>query len=49
MKKIKVNREAVKSAVAKMVSDKATVRAFLKGKTSKETLSKSGITLAKPL
>jgi len=49
MKTIKINREAVKSSVAKMVSDKATVRAFLKGKTSFDTLSQKGITLAKPI
>lgn len=32
-----------------MVSDKATVRSFLKGKTSIQTVTQKGIKLAKPL
>lgn len=49
MNKIVINKETVKACVAKMVADKAAVRSFLKGKTSIETLTQKGITLAKPI
>lgn len=32
-----------------MVTDKATVRSFLKGKTSIETVTQKGIKFAKPI
>lgn len=32
-----------------MVTDKATVRSFLKGKTSLETVTQKGIKFAKPI
>ena len=49
MKKVVVNREAVRVAVAKMVADKAAVRSFMQGKISIAALEKKGITLAKPI
>lgn len=49
MNKILINKEKVIESVAKMLSDKDAVRSYMKGKTSKDTLSKKGIKLAKPL
>jgi len=49
MNKVKINRDKVIKSLAKMLSDKEVVRSYMKGKTSKNTLSKKGITLAKPL
>ena len=49
MKKVVVNKKSVIESVTKMVTDKNTVRQFLKGKTTIETLKQKGITLAKPL
>lgn len=49
MNKIVVNKKSVIESVAKMVSDKAVVRSYLKGNVSLELLKEKGITLAKPL
>lgn len=49
MKKIVIDKEAVISSVAKMVSDKSAVRSFLKGRISIETLTQKGIKFAKPI
>lgn len=49
MYKVKTNKDKVIKSVAKMRSDKEVVRSYIKGKTSKDTLSKKGIKLAKPL
>ena len=49
MKKITINKETILESVAKMASDKDTVRLFLKGKTPITTLKEKGITLANPL
>ena len=49
MKKKEVNRDVIVKSVAKMVSDKETVRAYIKGKTSISAIHKKGIKLAKPL
>jgi formylmethanofuran dehydrogenase subunit B len=49
MNKIIINKVKAIESVAKMLSDKDAVRSYMKGKTSKETLSKKGIQLAKPL
>ena len=48
MKKI-ITKESIMKSITKMVSDKATVRSFLKGKTSIQTVTQKGIKLAKPL
>jgi hypothetical protein len=49
MNKVKINKDKVIKSVAKMLSDKEVVRSYIKGKTSKDTLSKKGIKLANPL
>jgi len=49
MSKVKINKDKVTQFVAKMLSDKETVRSYLKEKISKNTLFKKGIKLAKPL
>ena len=49
MNKVTINKDKVIKSVAKMLSDKEVVRSYMKGKTSKNTLSKKGIKLAKPL
>jgi predicted transcriptional regulator len=49
MGKVKIDKDNVIKSVAKMLSDKEVVRSYMKGKTSKTTLSKKGIKLAKPL
>lgn len=43
MKTITVNKNAVKKAIIKMREDKITVRSFLQGKISAETLSSKNI------
>jgi DNA-binding winged helix-turn-helix (wHTH) protein len=48
MKRI-ITKESIMKSIAKMVADKATVRSFLKGNTSIETVTKKGIKFAKPL
>jgi hypothetical protein len=47
--KVKINKDKIVKSVAKMLSDKEIVRSYMKGKTSKNTLFKKGIKLAKPL
>ena len=47
MKTITVNKAAVKKAIIKMRDDKITVRSFLQGKISAETLSLKDIKLYK--
>jgi hypothetical protein len=49
MNEIKVNNEKVKVSIAKMLSDKNSIRSYMKGKISLSTLTKKGIKLAKPL
>lgn len=44
-----ITKESVIKSITKMVTDKATVRSFLKGKTSIETVTKKGIKFAKPI
>lgn len=48
MKRI-ITKESIMKSIAKMVADKATVRSFLKGNTSIETVTQKGIKFAKPL
>ncbi|WP_432670375.1 hypothetical protein [Flavobacterium sp. SM2513] len=48
MKKI-ITKESILKSITKMVADKATVRSFLKGNTSIETVTQKGIKFAKPL
>jgi hypothetical protein len=49
MKNLTLNKDKVKESVVKMLKDKELVISYIKGKTSKNTLSKKGIKLAKPL
>jgi len=49
MNKVTINKDKIIKSVVKMLSDKEVVRSYMKGKTSKNTLSKKGIKLAKPL
>lgn len=49
MNKVIINKDKVIKSVAKMLSDKEAVRSYMKGETSKNTLTKKGIKLAKPL
>lgn len=46
---IKVQNKGIAESVAKMASDKASVRLFLKGKMSIEEMNERGINFAKPL
>ncbi|MFT4095164.1 MAG: hypothetical protein QM640_16150 [Niabella sp.] len=49
MKKKGINKDVIVKSVAKMISDKEAVRAYIKGKTSINAINKKGIKLAKPL
>lgn len=44
-----INKEEIMKSVAKMVSDKALVRSFLKGSTPIEKLTQKGIKFARPI
>ncbi len=44
-----ITKESIMKSITKMVEDKATVRSFLKGNTSIETVTQKGIKFAKPL
>lgn len=44
-----ITKESVLKSITKMVTDKATVRSFLKGNTSIETVTQKGIKFAKPI
>ncbi len=48
MKK-EVNKEQILKSVTKMLADKELVRSYMKGKTSKQSLTSKGIKFAKPL
>lgn len=48
MKRV-ITKETIMKSITKMVADKATVRSFLKGNTSIETVTQKGIKFAKPL
>lgn len=43
------NREIVIKSIKKIVSDKAIVSSYIKGKTSFQTVTKKGVKFAKPL
>jgi hypothetical protein len=47
--KNEVNKDFIFKSVAKIISDKETVRLYIKGKTSIQALSSKGIKFAKPL
>jgi predicted transcriptional regulator len=49
MNTVEINKDKIIKSVVKMLSDKEVVRSYMKGKTSKTTLFKKGIKLAKPL
>jgi hypothetical protein len=48
MKK-EVNKELILKSVTKILADKEAVRSYMKGKTSKQSLTLKGIKFAKPL
>ena len=49
MGKKSISKKTILKSVVKMMSDKETVRAYIQGKTSLETITKKGIKLAKPI
>ncbi len=49
MKIANLDKKKVLKSVSKMLTDKNAVIAYIKGKTSIQTLNKKGIKLAKPL
>ncbi len=48
MKK-ELNKEVILKSVTKMITDKEAVRSYIKGKTTKQSLTTRGIKFAKPL
>lgn len=48
MKK-ELNKEKIIKSVMKMITDKESVRSYIKGKTSIQALTSKGIKFAKPL
>ena len=49
MKTKEIKKETIIKSVTKMVADKESVRSYIKGKTSIQSLTKKGIKFAKPL
>ncbi len=49
MKSATTNKELVIKSVMKMITDKESVRSYIKGQTTIKSLNKKGIKLAKPL
>lgn len=49
MENNQVRKNAILKSITKMVADKESVRSYLKGEISNETLTKRGIKLAQPL
>ncbi len=49
MKANKLNKKEVVKLVKQMLTNKELVRSYLKGQISKETLTRKGVRLAKPL
>lgn len=49
MKTKEIKKETIIKSVTKMVADKESVRSYIKGKTSIQSLIKKGIKFAKPL
>jgi hypothetical protein len=49
MKNKEINREKIVESVSKMITDKETVRSYIKGEISIQTVTKKGIKFAKPL
>jgi hypothetical protein len=49
MKTKEIKKETIIKSVAKMVADKESVRSYIKGKASIQSLTKKGIKFAKPL
>jgi hypothetical protein len=49
METVKISKKKITQSVLKMISDKKMVRAYLKGETPIQTLTKQGIKFAKPL
>ena len=44
-----IKRDVIIKSFTKMVSDKESVRAYIKGKTTVKAITKKGIKLARPL
>lgn len=49
MKDEKIKKEEILRSVSKMITDKESVRLYIKGKISIQKLTKQGIKFAKPL
>ncbi|MGY6544218.1 hypothetical protein [Arthrospiribacter ruber] len=49
MAKDNINREKIVQSVSKMIKDKETVRAYIKGEIPIEKVTEKGIKFAKPL
>jgi hypothetical protein len=49
MKKKEINKNLVLKSVEQMLSNKASVLSYIKGKTTLNALTKKGIKFAKPL
>lgn len=49
MKNKEINKKDVMNSVNKMIADKNSVRSYIKGKISIQSLSKKGIKFAKPI
>ena len=49
MKTKEIKKETIIKSVTKMVADKESVRSYIKGKTSIQSLTQKGIKFAKPL
>jgi len=47
--KKEINRDVIIKSFTKMVSDKESVRAYIKGETTLKAITKKGIKLARPL
>lgn len=49
MSKNKIHKAAIVKSINKMVSDKETVRSYIKGNTDLKTIQKEGIKFARPI
>ncbi|WOC53028.1 hypothetical protein BPO_2381 [Bergeyella porcorum] len=49
MKEKNIDKKEIIASISKMMADKNSVRAYLKGKITLETLTQKGIKFAKPL
>ncbi len=49
MKENVITKDTILKSVQKLLADKETVRSYIKGKTTLNTVTKKGIKFAKPL